>query len=333
MGFMLRPLVLLLFLCALPARAGLDDFQRAREALERGEVLPLGTILSIVEKEIDARVIEVEFEEEGGQYIYEFELITPDGRLLEARADAVDRADPRRSRRTTRTDMRALVVEDDPRIRRDLGAALGAAGFRVESATDGEEAWFRGDTEDYDLIVLDLGLPKMDGLAVLKRWRAAGRDTPVIVLTARGAWTERVEGIDAGADDYLPKPFQMEELVARARGLVRRVGRPGEPDPRGRRAGDRRQPDDRDPRRGAAGAVAARVPAARLPGAAPRPGGAADRAARASLRRRRRPRGERARGAGHAAAPQARAGIVGTRRGFGYFLETTRDAVARAIAS
>jgi DNA-binding response OmpR family regulator len=118
--------------------------------------------------------------------------------------------------------MRALVVEDDPRIVRDLKAALGAAGFRVESATDGEDAWFRGDTEDYDLIVLDLGLPKMDGLAVLKRWRSAGRDTPVLVLTARGAWTERVEGIDAGADDYLPKPFQMEELVARARGLVRR---------------------------------------------------------------------------------------------------------------
>lgn len=90
MGFMLRPLVLLLFLCALPARAGLDDFQRAREALERGEVLPLGTILSIVEKEIDARVIEVEFEQENGKYVYEFELITPDGRLLEARADAVD---------------------------------------------------------------------------------------------------------------------------------------------------------------------------------------------------------------------------------------------------
>ena len=118
--------------------------------------------------------------------------------------------------------MRALVVEDDPRIRRDLGAALGAAGFRVETATDGEEAWFRGDTEDYDLVVLDLGLPLMDGLAVLKRWRAEGRDMPVLVLTARGAWTERVEGIDAGADDYLPKPFQMAELVARARGLVRR---------------------------------------------------------------------------------------------------------------
>lgn len=122
--------------------------------------------------------------------------------------------------------MRALVVEDDPRIARDLRAALGAAGFRAEATADGEDAWFRGDTEDYDLIVLDLGLPRMDGLAVLKRWRSAGRDMPVLVLTARGAWTERVEGIDAGADDYLPKPFQMEELVARARGLVRRsVGR------------------------------------------------------------------------------------------------------------
>ncbi|MFO1209898.1 MAG: response regulator transcription factor [Amaricoccus sp.] len=119
--------------------------------------------------------------------------------------------------------MRALAVEDDPRILRDLSAALGSAGFRVETCGDGEEAWFLGDTEDYDLIVLDLGLPRMDGLAVLKRWRSAGRDTPVLVLTARGAWTERVEGIDAGADDYLPKPFHMEELVARARGLVRRA--------------------------------------------------------------------------------------------------------------
>jgi DNA-binding response OmpR family regulator len=119
--------------------------------------------------------------------------------------------------------MRALAVEDDPRILRDLAAALGAAGFRVETSADGETAWFLGDTEDYDLIVLDLGLPKLDGLAVLKRWRAAGRDMPVLVLTARGAWTERVEGIDAGADDYLPKPFHMEELVARARGLVRRA--------------------------------------------------------------------------------------------------------------
>lgn len=124
--------------------------------------------------------------------------------------------------------MRALAVEDDPRIARDLAAALSAAGFRVESAADGETAWFLGDTEDYDLIVLDLGLPGMDGLAVLKRWRAGGRETPVLILSARGTWAERVEGIDAGADDYLPKPFRMEELVARARALVRRsAGRGG----------------------------------------------------------------------------------------------------------
>jgi DNA-binding response OmpR family regulator len=119
--------------------------------------------------------------------------------------------------------MRALAVEDDPRIARDLKTALEAAGFRVESCGDGEEAWFLGDTEEYDLVVLDLGLPALDGLTVLKRWRANGREMPVLILTARGAWTERVEGIDAGADDYLPKPFRMEELLARARALVRRA--------------------------------------------------------------------------------------------------------------
>lgn len=118
--------------------------------------------------------------------------------------------------------MRILLVEDEPRIAADVRAALEAAGYLVEVASDGEVAWFRGDTEDYDLIVLDLGLPKMDGLAVLKSWRAAGRQMPVLVLTARGAWAERVEGIDAGADDYLPKPFRMEELVARVRALIRR---------------------------------------------------------------------------------------------------------------
>lgn len=124
--------------------------------------------------------------------------------------------------------MRALAVEDDPRITRDLKAALEASGFVVETTADGEDAWFLGDTEDYDLIVLDLGLPSLDGLTVLKRWRAAGRDMPVLVLTARGAWMERVEGIEAGADDYLPKPFQMEELIARARALIRRsAGRGG----------------------------------------------------------------------------------------------------------
>ena len=118
--------------------------------------------------------------------------------------------------------MRILVVEDEPRIAADIKATLEGAGYVVDISRDGDEAWFRGDTEDYDLIVLDLGLPKMDGLAVLKRWRAGGRTVPVLVLSARGAWAERVEGIDAGADDYLPKPFRMEELLARARALIRR---------------------------------------------------------------------------------------------------------------
>lgn len=118
--------------------------------------------------------------------------------------------------------MRILVVEDEPRIAADIVSALATTGFVCEVAGDGQDAWFRGDTETYDLIVLDLGLPKMDGLAVLKRWRMAGRQTPVLVLTARGTWPERVEGIDAGADDYLAKPFRMEELIARVRALIRR---------------------------------------------------------------------------------------------------------------
>ncbi|PJG52800.1 DNA-binding response regulator [Bradyrhizobium forestalis] len=118
--------------------------------------------------------------------------------------------------------MRLLLVEDDRRIAADVERALRAAGYVVETVRNGEEAWFRGDTEDYGAVVLDLGLPGMDGLAVLKRWRANSRSMPVLILTARGSWAERVDGIDAGADDYLPKPFRMEELLARLRSIVRR---------------------------------------------------------------------------------------------------------------
>jgi len=118
--------------------------------------------------------------------------------------------------------MRVLLVEDDKRIRADVSAALEAAGYVVDSEGDGEEGWFLGDTELYGAAILDLGLPRMDGLAMLKRWRAAGRTFPVLVLTARGTWSERVEGIDSGADDYLPKPFRMEELLARLRAIIRR---------------------------------------------------------------------------------------------------------------
>lgn len=118
--------------------------------------------------------------------------------------------------------MRILVVEDEPAIAAGITSALEASGYQTHVASDGEDAWFLGDTEDFDLVVLDLGLPKMDGLTVLKRWRGAGRHVPVLILTARGAWPERVEGIDAGADDYLAKPFQIEELLARVRALIRR---------------------------------------------------------------------------------------------------------------
>lgn len=119
--------------------------------------------------------------------------------------------------------MRLLVAEDDARIARPLSRALDMAGFVVETEEDGELVWHLGDTESYDAIILDLGLPSLDGLTILKRWRNAGRSAPVLILTARGQWEERVEGIEAGADDYVIKPFRVEEVVARIRAIVRRA--------------------------------------------------------------------------------------------------------------
>jgi len=119
--------------------------------------------------------------------------------------------------------MRILLVEDDARVAEGVTASLAAAGYVVDHETEGEEAWFKGDTEPYAAVVLDLGLPGMDGLSILRKWREAGQTFPVLILTARGSWNERVEGIDAGADDYLPKPFRMEELLARLRAIVRRA--------------------------------------------------------------------------------------------------------------
>jgi len=125
--------------------------------------------------------------------------------------------------------MRILLAEDDPRIVRDITETLSGAGYIVEHESNGEEVWFLGDTNEYAAVVLDLGLPDMDGLSILKKWRENGREFPVLVLTARGAWSERVEGIDAGADDYLPKPFEMEELLARLRAVIRRSTGHGAP--------------------------------------------------------------------------------------------------------
>jgi len=119
--------------------------------------------------------------------------------------------------------MRILLVEDDTDLQRLLKKALEDAGYVVDSAADGEEGHFLGDTEPYDAVVLDLGLPKLDGVTVLERWRKAGRDMPVLILTARDRWSDKVAGFDAGADDYVAKPFYTEELLARLRALLRRA--------------------------------------------------------------------------------------------------------------
>lgn len=119
--------------------------------------------------------------------------------------------------------MRVLLVEDHAALAGQVAEALQAAHFVVDRAPDGEEGLFLGETEPYDAVVLDLGLPRLDGLSVLRRWRAAGRRMPVLILTARDAWTEKVEGLNAGADDYLAKPFAMGELIARLQALIRRA--------------------------------------------------------------------------------------------------------------
>lgn len=118
--------------------------------------------------------------------------------------------------------MRILIVEDDRDLNRQLVEAFTYAGYAVDKAFDGEEGHFLGDTEPYDAIVLDIGLPEMDGITVLENWRREGRKTPVLMLTARDRWSDKVSGIDAGADDYVSKPFHIEEVLARVRALIRR---------------------------------------------------------------------------------------------------------------
>ena len=119
--------------------------------------------------------------------------------------------------------MRILIIEDDKDLNRQLADALGDAGYVVDRAYDGEEGHFLGDTEPYDAVVLDIGLPQMDGISVLERWRRDGRKMPVLMLTARDRWSDKVSGIDAGADDYVTKPFHIEEVLARVRALIRRA--------------------------------------------------------------------------------------------------------------
>ena len=155
-------------------------------------------------------------------------LVTSRGRLPDM--IEVHRTEPRTADHAvtaavfpTAADMRILVIEDDKDLQRLLKKALSEAGYVVDVAADGEEGHFLGDTEPYDAVVLDLGLPKMDGVTVLERWRKAGRKMPVLILTARDRWSDKVAGFDAGADDYVAKPFYTEELLARLRALLRRA--------------------------------------------------------------------------------------------------------------
>ena len=169
--------------------------------------------------------------------------------------------------------MRILLVEDDTDLQRLLKKALGDAGYVVDSAVDGEEGHFLGDTEPYDAVILDLGLPKMDGVRVLQQWRKAGRTMPVLILTARDRWSDKVAGFDAGADDYLAKPFYTEELLARVRALLRRAaGFAGYTHRAGQRIGQSGQDD------------VARIPATGLSDAPYRARRVAHGAGRASLR-------------------------------------------------
>ena len=119
--------------------------------------------------------------------------------------------------------MRILIVEDEASLAKQLASSIAEGGYAVDHAADGEQADFLALTEQYDVIILDLGLPKIDGLTLLRNWRDAGLATPVLVLTARGSWHEKVRGIDSGADDYVSKPFRIEEVLARLRGLIRRA--------------------------------------------------------------------------------------------------------------
>ena len=192
--------------------------------------------------------------------------------------------------------MRALVVEDDKDLNRQLVAALTDAGFAVDTAGDGEEGYFLGETEPYDVVILDIGLPKMDGISILEQWRRAERKMPVIILTARDRWSDKVSGMDAGADDYLAKPFHMEELLARVRAQVRRASGhakseiecgPLRLDTKTARVTCNGQPIK---------LTSPRVPAARLPDASQRPRGVAHRTRRAPLRSGFRPRFQHDRG-------------------------------------
>ena len=171
--------------------------------------------------------------------------------------------------------MRLLVIEDDPDLNRQLATALTDAGYVVDRAFDGEEGHFLGESEPYDAVILDIGLPKMDGISVLEAWRRTGRAMPVLMLTARDRWSDKVQGFDAGADDYVAKPFHLEEVLARIRALLRRSAGHAKSELNCGLGAARHPHRPRHRRRQSGQAHLARIPPALLPDASHRPRGVA----------------------------------------------------------
>ena len=228
--------------------------RHARDQVKAHKLLEPYAALKSAAQQRKAEALSAKLCLSGDDFVYEITLLHRDGRLIHVQMDAGtgkrspapratamrpprdahenkdahdahdsrSRTDQARRERSS-TDMRLLVVEDDRDLNRQISSALEAAGYAVDRAFDGEEGWFQGDTEPYDAVVLDIGLPKRDGISVLEAWRKAGRTMPVLILTARDRWSDKVQGIDAGADDYVAKPFHMEEVLARLRALLRRA--------------------------------------------------------------------------------------------------------------
>ncbi len=222
-----------------------------REAVKTRRLLEPFAALKFAGAQRKAEPLSAKLCRTGEDFIYEITLLLRDGRLVHVEMEAGtgkiasrptreprEVHEPREATnltrpmnrgqelifagiRSSRHPMRLLVVEDDRDLNRQVSAALEAAGYAVDRAFDGEEGWFRGDTEPYDAVVLDIGLPKRDGISILEAWRKAGRTMPVLILTARDRWSDKVQGIDAGGDDYVAKPFHMEEVLARLRALLR----------------------------------------------------------------------------------------------------------------
>ena len=188
---------------------------------ENGKVVHLAAAMHAPKNRVRGTLVRARLCRRADGLVYVLTVLAHDGKVARATVDAV-KGTVVGERLSGGNSLRLLVVEDDPDLNRQLATALTDAGYVVDRAFDGEEGHYLGETEPYDAVILDIGLPKMDGISVLEAWRRAGRAMPVLILTARDRWSDKVQGFDAGADDYVAKPFHLEEVLARVRALLRR---------------------------------------------------------------------------------------------------------------